>query len=77
MAKKKMTIQVDWHPSNGGNRTLKERIGTGAAFKDCKGSLFCNANPAEFDRAVAKQIAKRAKAYEIIYKDTSQPLSSN
>jgi hypothetical protein len=75
MAKKKITIQVDWHPS--GNRTLKERIGPTGPFKDGKGPLFSNSNAAEFYRAVAKQIVKRAKHYEVAYEDDSEPLAPN
>ena len=75
MAKKKITMQVDWHPS--GNRTLKERIGSAGLFKDCTGSLRTNSNAAEFYRAVAKRIASRAKQYEITYEDDSEPLASN
>ena len=63
MAKKTIAMRVDWHPS--GNRTLKERVGTTGLFKDCKGPLFANSDATEFYRAVAKQIAKRAKKYEV------------
>ena len=73
MARKKITVQVDWHPS--GNRTLKERIGPTGLFKDCKGPLFTNSNAAEFYRAVAKRTATRAKEYEVTYKDDSEPLA--
>jgi len=72
MPRKKMTIQVDWHPSDGGNRTLKERVGN-KPFKDCKEPLFCNSNAAEFYQAVAKRIANRAKKNDVTYRDTSPP----
>lgn len=75
MARKKITIQVDFHPS--GNRTLKERIGSKGLFKDCKAPLLTNSNAAEFYRAVAKRIAKRAKDYDVAYEDDSEPLASN
>jgi hypothetical protein len=64
-------IQVNQHPFSG-TRTLQERIGSEALFKDCGGSLFCNLNAAEFYRTVAERIAKRSRQYEITYKDTSQ-----
>ena len=75
MAKKKISMEVDFHPS--GNRTLKERIGAKGLFKDCAGPLFANSDAAEFYRAVAKRIAKRAKEYEVAYSDVPGPLASN
>jgi hypothetical protein len=67
-----MTIKVHLHPS--GNRTLMERVvGSNKPFKDCKSPLARNSNAAKFYWAVAKRIAKRAKKYNVSYRDTSQP----
>jgi hypothetical protein len=75
MAKKKINMKVDFHQS--GNRTLKERIGAKGLFKDCTGALFANPDAAEFYRAVAKRIAKRAKKYVVAYSDVPGRLPSN
>jgi hypothetical protein len=71
MPRKTIKLKVDWHPDNGGNRTLKESIG-GAIYEDLEGVFFCNHDAAKFYRAVAKRIAKRAKEYKVTYQDTSK-----
>ncbi len=72
MAKKEITMQVDTHPS--GVLFLRERIGAKSCFKDCAGPFFANSDPVDFYRAVARRIAKRAKEYEITYRDSSGPV---
>jgi hypothetical protein len=64
---KTIALKVAWHAS--GNRTLVQSID--GAHTDLQGVFFCNSNPAEFYRAVAKLIANLAgQGYQIVYQDT-------
>jgi hypothetical protein len=52
---------------------MERVVGSNKPFKDCKSPLARNSNAAKFYWAVAKRIAKRAKKYNVSYRDTSQP----